>query len=296
MALVGAHQGDPSKAARTFAAGGCLFGFAAAWPGIEDPGMRIPANATEKPSIAKVWRQVKGNAGTFATIWGLISITSTIDSAFSRLLYQTAKHNGHHTFIAQFIAIIGSLPTTLLSTLAIILVTAVPAIYYTTDRCPEIFDIITRKPLRYALASFMFTISVVIGFLFFIIPGILVALMEPLYVYYVFTTDLDLTTCLSKAFKGMFQDFGSLFVVSLLSFLAVIISIVSIIFLIFIPSLLFLLSIIKIYSSASFLLSALLIFLSLAVLSIPMIVLSMRELYMQNYIHHKGLVRARELA
>jgi len=218
------------------------------------------------------------------------------DSAFSRLLYQTAKHNGHHTFIAQFIAIIGSLPTTLLSTLAIILVTAVPAIYYTTDRCPEIFDIITRKPLRYALASFMFTISVVIGFLFFIIPGILVALMEPLYVYYVFTTDLDLTTCLSKAFKGMFQDFGSLFVVSLLSFLAVIISIVSIIFLIFIPSLLFLLSIIKIYSSASFLLSALLIFLSLAVLSIPMIVLSMRELYMQNYIHHKGLVRARELA
>jgi len=256
--------------------------------------MSIPANATEKPSIVKVWRQVKGNAWTFVTIWGLISITSTIDSAFSRLLYQTAKYNGHHTFIAQFIAIIGSLPTTLLSTLAITLVTAVPAIYYTTDRCPEVFDIITRKPLRYALASFMFVISVVIGFLFFIIPGILVALMEPLYVYYVFTTDLDLTTCLSKGFKGMFQNFGSFFVVSLLSSLGAIISTVSIIFLIFIL-VFFFVSIIKIYPSASFLLSALLIFLSLAVLSIPMVVLSMRELYMQNYIHHKGLVRAREL-
>ena len=41
--------------------------------------MSTPANATEAPSIAKVWHQVKGNARAFATIWGLILVTTLID-------------------------------------------------------------------------------------------------------------------------------------------------------------------------------------------------------------------------
>ena len=84
-------------------------------------------------------------------------------------------------------------------------------------------------------------------------------LASPLYVHYVFTTDLNLITCLSKAFKGMFQNFGSYFVVSLLCFLAVIGSTVLCVF----PVL---------------------------------VVLPMTALYMQNYIHYKGLVRAQEPA
>ena len=149
----------------------------------------------------------------------------------------------------------------ILANLAGILITAVPAIYYTTDRCPkpgEIVGILTRKPLRYVQAGFQFAIVITVGLALCIIPGILVSLTTPLYVYYVFTTDLELIDCLSKAFKGMFQDFGYL-VVLLLCNLAVIASI----FLCFFPCL---------------------------------VVLPMTALYMQNYIHYKGLVRARELA
>ena len=188
--------------------------------------LSTPANASEAPSVAKVWQQVKDNAPTFATVWGLVFATACLGS------------------------------------LAGILMVAVPAIYYATDHCPgpeETLRILTRKPLRYLLAGFLFAVAVAVGLLLCIIPGILVGLTTPLYVYYVFTTDLDLINCLSKAFKGMFQDFVSYLVVSLLCSLAVIASIL----LCVLPSL---------------------------------VVLPMTALYMQNYIHHKGLVRAREVA
>lgn len=241
--------------------------------------MSTPANATGAPTFAKVWQQVKGNAPTFAMIWGLILITALIDLVVSVLLYFvsfTSLYSFYSLledniggwsalqieFIANSISTIGSLPTTVLANLAGFLMMAVAAIYYSTDRCPnpgEVVGILAHKPLRYLLASFQFVIVGVVGLLLCIIPGILVILASPLYVHYVFTTDLNLISCLSKAFKGMFQNFGSYFVVSLLCFLAVIGSIVLCVF----PGL---------------------------------VVLPMTALYLQNYIHYKGLVRAREPA
>ena len=237
--------------------------------------LSTPANATEAPTIAKVWQQVKSNAPTFTVIWGFIFITTLIDLAVSGSLYFLSLESlsslleenigGQSALqielIANLISTIGSLPTTVLTSLAHVLMMAVAAIYYTTDRCPnpgEIVSILSQKPLRYLLAGFQFVIVAAVGLLLCIIPGILVILASPLYVHYVFTTDLNLISCLSKAFKGMFQNFGSYFVVSLLCFLAVIGSTV-----LFFPVL---------------------------------VVLPMTALYLQNYIHYKGLVRAREPA
>ncbi len=235
--------------------------------------MSIPANATEAPTFAKVWQQVRHNAPTFAAIWGLILITALIDTVFSISLHFVSLHYllkeniGAYSdlqadAIASFISTVGSLPTTILANLASILMMAVAAIYYARDRCPhpgEIVGILSHKPLRYLLAGFQFVIVGAIGLLLCVIPGILVLLAGPLYVHYVFTTNLNLITCLSKALKGMFQNFGSYFGVSLLCFLAVIVSIVLCIF--------------------------------------PVLaMLPMTALYMQNYIHHKGLVGTRELA
>lgn len=230
--------------------------------------MSTPANATEAPSVAKVWRQLKDNAPTFVKIWILLLIAGAIHGAVESLVDYVESLYG-----LNLIRAVTSLPTVILDNLVSVLITAVPAIYYATGRCPEsdeLVGILARKPLRYVLggvlffiAGGLFLIPAVIGSMFniiYIIPGIipsiLVVLVHPLYVHYVFTTDLNLITCLSKAFKGMFQDFGSYFLVSLLCFLAIIGSIVLCIF--------------------------------------PFLaVLPMTELYMQNYIHHKGLVRAR---
>lgn len=235
--------------------------------------MSIPANPTEAPTVGKVWRQLKGNALPFASIWGIILIIWLIWAVFGYLTGMLTDSDSigpaqavespaltHNYMIIAFTLYTAT--AVIITSLVFVLTAAVPAIYYTTDRCPkpgEIVGILTRKPFRYLLAGFEFVIFVFVGYLFCVIPGILVLLAYPIYVHYVFTTDLDLMTCLSKAINGMFQDFGSYFLVSLVCFLATTVSS----YLWFFPYL---------------------------------VVLPMTELYMQNYIHHKGLVRARELA
>ncbi len=219
--------------------------------------MSIPANATEAPSIAKVWQQTKANAPTFAAIWGIVLILAVSSGLLSGLY---GYENAYTSIQFEFI----NLPLNILGNLAGVMITAVPAIYYATNRCPgpsEIFSILTRKIGRYLLAGVLFVIAGGIGLMLCIVPGILVMLTTPLYVHYIFTTDLDLVTCLSKSFKGMFQNsgFGSFLGVSLLCGLAVIAA-------------------------------------SLACIFPVLAVLPMTALYMQNYIHHKGLVRPRELA
>ncbi len=219
--------------------------------------MSTPANATEAPSIAKVWQQTKANAPTFAAIWGIVLILAVGSNLLSGFY---GYENAYASMRFQFI----NLPLNILSNLAGIMITAVPAIYYATDHCPgpsETFSILTRKLGRYLLAGALFAVAAVIGLMLCIVPGILVMLTTPLYVHYIFTTDLDLVTCLSKSFKGMFQNsgFGSFLGVSLLCGLAVIAA-------------------------------------SMACIFPVLAVLPMTVLYMQNYIHHKGLVGARELA
>lgn len=212
-----------------------------------------PAHATEAPSIGKVWRQLKSNCPTFAMLWGIIALfliaSLLIDQFLALKLY---------TYLGP-IQIWVDVPTTILACLANILMISVPAIYYTTDHCPapgEIFSIIYRKPRRYVLAGFLFTIVTIIGLLLCLIPGILVVLSTPLYVHYVFATDLSLTTCLSKTVKATFQNFGGLFLVSSYSGLAIVISVILCIF--------------------------------------PVLaVWPMTQLYLQNYIHYKGIAIAR---
>ena len=136
---------------------------------------------------------MKDNAPVFITVWALILITTFLHVFFTEWLYDLVFQELHYllpenineysditreiliSWAAEFITWIGSLPITAVpSSLAIVLITAVPVIYYATDRCPgprEIFSIISRKPLRYILASFVFGIITSIGLLLCVVPG-----------------------------------------------------------------------------------------------------------------------------
>ncbi|MCY4173181.1 MAG: hypothetical protein OXF25_03800 [Cyanobacteria bacterium MAG CAR3_bin_5] len=228
--------------------------------------MSIPANPTEKPSIAKVWRQVKGNAWTFATImlgWWLM----TGEPFWSFIAYQLEFEEFEPEPTRIVLSLISGSIALIVEIIGVImfsfLITAVPVIYYTRDRCPkpgEIVSIIHSRLWRYIYATFMFGIVFTIGFFLCIVPSILVGLTWPIYINYIVSTDLSIRTSLSKAFKGLRVGGGSFLMVSILLFLA---DSVARAVLWGIP---------------------------------PLVVLPMTKLYMQNYIHHKGLVRARELA
>ena len=225
--------------------------------------MSIPANATEVPTIAKVWRQAKDNIPTFAAVWGLIFMTTLMDLIlYLLLLHMTENSFGYSELAAEVISHAGSLPTTILKSLAAVLMTAVPVLYYTTDRCPgpgEILGILVRRPWRYLMGGLLFAVLTVMGLLLCVVPGILVVIAMPIYTHYVFTTDLNLVTCLSKSFKAMFRDHGAFLGISFLWGLATIASLL----LCILPAL---------------------------------VVWPMAELYLQNYIHHKGLVSTPEPA
>ena len=234
--------------------------------------MTIPANATEAPTIAKVWRQFKDNAPTFTTMWGLFFMTWIINGVINVMSYLLREGISGNPYpdtelivgavAAQIFFLFATPLTSILNSFAAVLMTAVPAIYYTTDRCPgpgEILGILMGRPLRYLMGGLLFAIASAVGFLLCIIPGILVVMTMPIYVHHVFTTDLGLITCLSKSFKAMFQDFSGYLGVSILCALAYF---------------------------ASFLLCIL----------PTLVVWPMTQLYLMNYLHHKGLVRARELA
>ena len=210
-----------------------------------------PAHATEAPSIGKAWRQLKSNLPTFATVWAPFIVGGVLDQVIDFIGGDDTSLNFTLVGVLLVLALLGSG-----------LMVAVPAIYYATDHCPspdKIFSILLRNLRRYLLAGLFFTIAEILGTLLCIIPGILVALSTPIYVHYVFTTDLSLTTCLSKAVKAMSQNFCGFFVVSLLCGLAMSISM-------------------TLYT-----------FPALAVWP-------MTQLYLQNYIHYKGMVGARALA
>lgn len=225
--------------------------------------MNNPDHSTEAPSIARVWQQLNDNAATFALIWGLIFVTCLIDIIFSHWLTLLIEKSGKYSAMeTELIAIAVSLPTTILASLAAVLMVAVCAIYYTTGHCPrprEVLVILSRRPLRYLLAGVLFAVASIVGLLLCVIPGLLVGLTQPIYVHYVFTTDVSPLACLSKAFKAMFQEFGPFLAVSLLCGLAVI-------------------------ASALF-------FFFPVLAALPM-----ATLYLQNYIHHRGLVSVRKLA
>jgi len=204
--------------------------------------MSIPANATEKPSIAKVWRQVKGNAGTFVTIWGLIFLifltTALIFLASFMLTYwlgtgelltwvgdfqvelEPEQIITNLLFSTHFAVFIILLPMGIVgSGMVYVLIAAVPVIYYTTDHCPkpgEIVDMLFGYQLwRSVHAGIFFAIATFIGFILCIIPAILVGLSYPLYVHYVFATDLSIETCLSRAVKKVVEGGGNFLLVSI---------------------------------------------------------------------------------
>jgi uncharacterized membrane protein len=93
--------------------------------------------------------------------------------------------------------------------LVVVLFAAVPAMYYvsgetiTVDRA---FRDLMMRPRRYLLAGILFTVVSVIGFLACILPGIAVALVTPVYVNKIFTTDMPILDAFSSSFQSVYRS------------------------------------------------------------------------------------------
>jgi len=101
------------------------------------------------------------------------------------------------------------LPFTILTSLVSVLFVAVPALYYERGEVISVqvaFAALLQRPLRYLLAGVLFTLVATLGFLFCILPGVVVALITPVYVNRIFLTDAPITDVFAASFQTLYRS------------------------------------------------------------------------------------------
>jgi hypothetical protein len=89
-----------------------------------------------------------------------------------------------------------------------VLLTAVPAMYYETGEAVTVqgaFGALLGRPWRYLLAGALFALVCGIGFCC-VLPGIAVALVTPVYVNKIFTTNMPILDAFSSSFRAVYRS------------------------------------------------------------------------------------------
>ena len=116
------------------------------------------------------------------------------------------------TFTLTGIAIGGLTGIPLLIVICTILtmVQAVPAIYYARGgkrvSAETAFKELNRRKFRYIFAGLFYTLMLVIGTIFCIVPGIVIGFIGPIYVNRIFVTNKDIFSSFNDSFKSLFAS------------------------------------------------------------------------------------------
>ena len=162
----------------------------------------------------------------FFSIFGLI-----IQLLFGLSSYFIENATNQNEYILSSIGSLTSLPFSIFGSFVGVLIFAIPSLHIAKGEVitPNMsVKILFSKPWRYLLAGTFYSLLTVFGYLFFIVPGILMSFITPIYVNRIFTTDLSIVSSLSNSFKSLFSSsrvVGFLFmslVVQIISLLLVI--------------------------------------------------------------------------
>ena len=105
--------------------------------------------------------------------------------------------------------LLGQLPFTVLSSLVGVLLAAIPALYYERGEVITVqaaFAALSQRPWRYLWAGVFFSALVLVGFLFCVLPGVLIVFVTPLYVNRIFNTNLTVTEAFSASVQALFRS------------------------------------------------------------------------------------------
>jgi hypothetical protein len=128
--------------------------------------------------------------------------------------------------IATLLGQLGQLPFAILSSLVGVLFVAVPAMHYASGEVITVvaaFRELLRRPGRYLLAGLLFSLVAAVGFVLCIVPGILVALVMPIYVNRIFLTDQPIPDAFAASFQAVYRspNGGSFILIEILAWLLV---------------------------------------------------------------------------
>ncbi len=172
--------------------------------------------AYDQPTLNGAWEAFVAHVPTILLIWIATAVLSGVGFAVYSLItllglgIAGGGSGGDQALgVAAALGQLGQLPFTVLSSLVGVLFIAVPALHYDSGDVITVqaaFAALMRRPLRYLLAGVLFTLVVTIGFLLCIVPGIVVALVMPIYVNRIFLTDQSITDAFAASFQAVYRS------------------------------------------------------------------------------------------
>ncbi len=190
------------------------------------------ASATEPPTINRAWEAFLAHVPTILLIWLATAVLAALGAVVTWLIllvgFGVSGSSGWDSAfsIATFLGQLGQLPFAILSSLVGVLFVAVPAMHYASGEVITVeaaFRELLRRPGRYLLAGLLFSLVAALGFVLCIVPGILVALVMPIYVNRIFLTDQPITDAFAASFQAVYRspNGGSFVVIEILAWLLV---------------------------------------------------------------------------
>lgn len=179
----------------------------------------IPA-AFEPPSLGKAWDLSVKHLVTFLVVavaalvvGGIAYLVMLLLGLTSSFALQAVIGSGSSDgaslafLIGQAVGWIGSLPFVMIWCLLLVLLSAIPAVYFSTGE--EItpagaFKLLMQRPWHYIWAGIVFTVAVLVGSVLCYLPGLVVAFVGPVYINKIFTTELGAIEALRASFNAVY--------------------------------------------------------------------------------------------
>ena len=172
-----------------------------------------------KASLATTWKIYKSHWKTFLSLTGFLVLAYVIyiilDSILSiaglaPIMYSEYEYVGTGALIISFIVrtpiyLIYTVSAALLSVLFMV----IPALYFEkreiiTWKVP--YKELKRNFKRYLLAGILFTGCLTIGFLFCILPGIVISFIGPAYTNKIACSDMPILKAFTSSFQSVFKS------------------------------------------------------------------------------------------
>ena len=174
--------------------------------------------AFEPPSLGKAWGLSLKHFPAFLTValvsavvagigYGIFGVLWFVVSEL--LLHASSDSSGLAMITGYVVGGIGSLPILVVWSLLLILFQAIPAIYFAKGEVVSIgrsFQILMEKPWRYIFAGALFGVILNVGLNLCYVPGIVVAMIGPVFINKIFTTDQDIVGALTSSFDAVYKS------------------------------------------------------------------------------------------
>ena len=192
------------------------------------------AYAYEQPTIEKAWQAFCAHLPTMVLIW-IGSIAPAVMGGILRgILGGVAGFSDGsdtaNSIVSGLVELV-QIPFTILSSLVSVLFSAVPAQYFDSGEVisPETAVATLLKRLwRYVLAGFFFFLLTLFGFLFCIVPGIVISFVMPIYVNRIFLTDQPIPDAFAASFQAVYRSANGLSFVGIQLLVLIVVAIVTV--------------------------------------------------------------------